>query len=68
MCENKRRNDIPNNNEQAILFIQLHIHVLCTTFCPSQHSYGSFESKVSLFKGLPALQVLAVVSLLTLTG
>ena len=30
-------------NERAVVFIQLHIHVLCTAFCPlSQHSYGSF--------------------------
>ena len=48
MSKNERRDDIPDNNEQPILFIQLHIHVLCTAFCPRQHSYGSFESKVSL--------------------
>ena len=42
-----------NTNERAIVFIQLHIHILCTAFCPlGQHSYGSFAWKECILAGL----------------
>ena len=43
ILKKERRNDIRNTNELTIVFIQLHIQVLCAAFCPlSQHSYSSF--------------------------
>ena len=32
--KNERRDDVRNTNQRAIVFIQLHIHLLCTVFCP----------------------------------
>ena len=46
IIKNERKDDIWNTNERAIVFIKLHLHVLCTAFCHlSQHSYGSVAWK-----------------------